>query len=145
VTQWRISRVERVAGAEPGFTAGRREREFHKATETAAGLTVILLRDNRAVGHLRLKMPRARAGPREKRNWPIGPPPGAVRVDVPQPHSVEERNPCDSSELNITRPSRSTVGLQRPIPRFRCPMHSTLLPSSSITNSCMTCGTRLAA
>jgi hypothetical protein len=29
------------------------------------------------------------------------------------------------------------------MPRFRCPTHSTFEPSSSMTNNCMTCGSRL--
>src|SRR5262245_58651111 len=51
------------------------------------------------------------------------------------PHSSVLRMPCDSSVLNITRPSLSTTGC-RAEARFKKPISSTLLPSSSMTNSC---------
>src|SRR5438132_674904 len=51
------------------------------------------------------------------------------------PQWMPVRSPCDSRELKIIRPSLRTTGC-RAMPMFKWPMHSTLLPSSSITNRC---------
>jgi hypothetical protein len=54
---------------------------------------------------------------------------------VQMPQEISLRMPCDSSVLNMIRPSLSSTGCSAPA-MFRWPIFSMFVPSSFITNNC---------